>query len=169
MATKKRYKKTKKRASKVDVTVITLIILSILLAVLIFTKSGVIGVKLNEILGGILGAIQYVVPIGIFIIAIKLASEGSDDWMPKFVQYGLLIVCLSIAFSVFQITSGDLQNDKEMSEIMKEAYYLGSQSKGGGAIGTLRCNTINKFIRRSRSNNLLFWNSSNFSSIHIWN
>ena len=53
MAKKKRYKK-KNRASKADVTVVTLIILSILLAVLIYTKSGVIGLKLNEILGGLL-------------------------------------------------------------------------------------------------------------------
>lgn len=50
MTKKKRYKKKKKAASKLDITVITLIVLSILLAVLIYTKSGVIGIKLNEIL-----------------------------------------------------------------------------------------------------------------------
>ena len=49
MAKKRRYKKTKTRASKIDVAVISLIILSILLAVLIYTKSGVVGNKLNEI------------------------------------------------------------------------------------------------------------------------
>lgn len=50
MAKKRKYKKTKKTASKLDVAVISLIVFSILLAVLIYTKSGVIGVKLNEIL-----------------------------------------------------------------------------------------------------------------------
>ena len=63
MAKKKRYKK-KNRASKADVTVVTLIILSILLAVLIYTKSGVIGTKLNEMLGGMVGIVQYILPIG---------------------------------------------------------------------------------------------------------
>ena len=47
---KKRYKKKKKAASNLDIAVITLIVLSVLLAVLIYTKSGVIGAKLNEIL-----------------------------------------------------------------------------------------------------------------------
>lgn len=50
MAKKRRYKKKKKTASKLDITIITLIVLSILLAVLIYTKSGVVGLKLNEIL-----------------------------------------------------------------------------------------------------------------------
>lgn len=47
---KRRYKKRKKTASNLDIAVVTLIVLSILLAVLIYTKSGVIGIKLNEIL-----------------------------------------------------------------------------------------------------------------------
>ena len=47
---KRRYKKKKKATSNLDIAVITLIVLSILLAVLIYTKSGVIGIKLNEIL-----------------------------------------------------------------------------------------------------------------------
>ena len=49
MAKKRRYKKRKKTASKIDVT-ITLIVVSILLAVLIYTKSGVVGLKLSQIL-----------------------------------------------------------------------------------------------------------------------
>lgn len=47
---KRRYKKKKKTASNLDIAVVTLIVLSILLAVLIYTKSGVIGIKLSEVL-----------------------------------------------------------------------------------------------------------------------
>lgn len=50
MAKKRRYKKRKKTASKIDLAVVGLIALSILLAVLIYSKSGIIGLKLNEIL-----------------------------------------------------------------------------------------------------------------------
>ena len=135
MAKKKRYKRAK--ASKMDITVVALIILSILLAVLIYTKSGVIGLKLNEILGGMLGIIQYILPLGVFIMAIKMASEGNDGLMSKLIQYGVLLVSLAIVFSVFQFAGGELQNNKEMSEVMKDAYSLGSQGKGGGAIGAL--------------------------------
>ena len=147
MAKKRRYKKRKNRASKMDVTVISLIILSILLAVLIYTKSGVIGVKLNEILGGMVGLVQYVLPIGIFVMAIKLASESSEDLTPKLIQYGILLVSLSIVFSVFQISSGELHTNKELSEVVKDAYFLGSQSKGGGAIRSLWCSTPYEIIR----------------------
>ena len=136
MAKKRRYKKKRNRASKADVTVVTLIILSILLAVLIYAKSGVVGAKLNEILGGMLGIIQYILPIGIFVIAIRLASEGSEELNPKLIQYGILLLSLCIVCSVFQISSGELQNNKELSEVVKDAYFLGSQSKGGGAIGS---------------------------------
>jgi len=37
-------------------------------------------------------------------------------------------------FSVIQISTGELQSSKELSEIVKDAYFLGTQSKGGGAI-----------------------------------
>lgn len=50
MAKKRKYKKRKKTASRLDLAVISLMVFSILLAVLIYTKSGIIGLKLNEIL-----------------------------------------------------------------------------------------------------------------------
>ncbi len=146
MAKKRRYKKKRSTASKADMTVVVMIIVSILLAVLIYTKSGVIGVKLNEILGGMLGIVQYVLPIGIFVIAIKLASEGSEELKAKLIQYGILLVSLCIVFSVFQISSGELQNNKELSEVVKDAYTLGSQSKGGGAIGACGAVPLNKLL-----------------------
>ena len=146
MARKRKYKKAKNRASKIDIAVVTLIIVSVLLAVLIYTKSGVIGVKLNEILGGMIGIIQYILPIGIFIIAIKLACEGREELMPKLIQYGILLVSLAIAFSVIQISSGELQSNKELSEVVKDAYYLGSQNKGGGAIGACGAVPLTKLL-----------------------
>ena len=137
MAKKRRYKKRKKTASKLDITVVTLIVLSILLAVLIYTKSGTIGIKLNEILGGIMGVMQYVLPVGGLAIAIKLASDGREEITSKLLQYGVAIVALSVVFSVFQISSGELHSSKEISEVVKDAYYYGSQGHGGGAIGAV--------------------------------
>ena len=137
MAKKRRYKKRKKTASRLDIAVVTLIVLSILLAVLIYTKSGTVGIKLNEILGGIMGIMQYVLPVGGIAIAIKLASDGREEITSKLVQYGIALVSLAIVFSVFQISSGELDSSKEMSEVVKDAYYYGSQGHGGGAIGAV--------------------------------
>ena len=80
-------KKSKKTASKLDLAVITIMMFSILLGVLIYTKSGVVGVKLNDILGGIFGIMQYVLPVGGIAISIKLASEGSETLNSKMLQY----------------------------------------------------------------------------------
>ena len=134
---KRRYQKRKKTTSKIDMAVVILIVVSILLAVLIYTKSGMIGTKLNEILGGVFGIVQYILPIGIFVIAIKIASNGNDEFKMKLIQYGILIIALSVVLSVFQISSGELQTSGELSEIVKDAYYLGTQNKGGGAIGAV--------------------------------
>ena len=65
-------KKSSNNASK-NIYVVILIILSILLAVLIYGKTGYIGEHLSPILGGIIGWIKYLIPIGVFVIAISMA------------------------------------------------------------------------------------------------
>ena len=143
---RRRYKKSKKTASKLDLAVISIIMLSILLAVLIYTKSGVVGVKLNEILGGMFGIMQYVLPIGGLAIGIKLATDDRDTLVSKLIQYVIFVVSLSVLFSVVQISSGELQSSKELSEVVKDAYYLGEQSKGGGAIGAVAAVPLAKLL-----------------------
>ena len=139
-------KKSKKTASKLDLAVITIMMFSILLGVLIYTKSGVVGVKLNDILGGIFGIIQYVLPVGGIAISIKLASEGSETLNSKMLQYFVCIISISIALSVMQISAGELQSGKELSEVVKDAYALGEQSKGGGAIGAVAAVPLAKLL-----------------------
>lgn len=87
MARKKKYTKRKSKTSKVNLTVVILIVLSILLAVLIYTKSGTIGIKLNEILGGMMGVSRLLLPIGILGIAIKFACENDDYMTSKLVKF----------------------------------------------------------------------------------
>ena len=128
---KRKYKKrrttkaTKKRASNIDLTIVALIILSILLGVLIYGKSGVIGIKLNEILGGMMGIIRYVLPIGIFAISIKIACADNEYISSKLIQYVVLLISFSVLISVYQINSGELTiMDKDLSTIVKDAYNL---------------------------------------------
>ncbi len=146
MAKKRRYKKSKKKASKLDLAVVIIIMLSILLGVLIYTKSGIIGIKLHEILGGIFGIMQYILPIGGFAIGIKLATDDREMMMSKLVQYAAFIISMSVLFSVIQISSGELQSNKELSEVVKDAYYLGEQDKGGGALGAVAAVPLAKLL-----------------------
>ncbi|MCF0124608.1 MAG: hypothetical protein HUJ68_02420, partial [Clostridia bacterium] len=92
MAKKRRYKKRAKQKSKLDLAIISLIVFSVLLGTLIYTKSGVVGIKLNEMLGGMFGIMQYIIPIGIFAIAIKLACcDGKNEVTSKLIQYIIVI------------------------------------------------------------------------------
>ena len=143
---RKRNTRARKQASKLDLAIIVLMMLSLLLGVLIYTKSGVVGTKLNEILGGMFGIMEYIVPIGTFAIAIKLACEGRETLTSKLIQYGIFIISLSVLFSVFQISTGELQSSEELSVVVKDAYYLGSQSKGGGAIGAVGAVPLAKLL-----------------------
>ena len=133
---KRKYKKrrttkaTKKRASNIDLTIVALIILSILLCVLIYGKSGVVGIKLNEILGGMMGMIKYVLPIGIFAVAIKIACADNEYISSKLIQYAILLISFSVLMSVYQINTGELTIvDKDLSTVVKDAYNLRSTRK----------------------------------------
>ena len=127
--TPKRYKKnTTKNSSNIDVTMIVLIILGILLGVLIYGKAGIVGTKLSEILGGMMGIIEYVLPIFIFLLGINFAIDNSGNTTTKLTQGAFLIINLSVLMSIFQINSNKLQiANKELAVIVKNAYSLRSK------------------------------------------
>ena len=149
---KKRYtKKNNYKSRKTNdnnLKIIITIILSVLLAVLLYTNSGVAGQKLNEIFGGLIGVLRYFLPIGLFAIAIKIAvvKEEEDYITKKILQYLILIICISIVLSVHQISAGAIQTNGEMSQTMKKAYTLGASNQGGGAIGTLAAVSLVKML-----------------------
>ena len=135
---RKNNKRTKKRASNIDMAIVALIILSVLLCVLIYGKSGIIGIKLNEILGGMMGIIKYILPIGTFAIGIKLALDDDEYLTAKLTQYAILLISIAVLMSAWQINSGEMTIlDKDMSTIVKDAYNFGTQDKGGGALGAI--------------------------------
>ena len=139
MAAKRKYKRRKKVENKIDLKIIGTIVFSVLFAVLLYTNSGVLGQKLNEIFGGMMGVLKYVLPIGTFAIAIKMAcNENEEEYIThKLIQYTILLICIAIVMSIYQISKGAIETTGDMSQILKRAYTLGSSDIGGGAIGTL--------------------------------
>ena len=138
-STQGRRKNSKKSTSQdLNLNIIGTIIFSVLLAVLLYTNSGEIGQKLNEVLGGLMGVLRYVLPIGTFAIAIKMACKDEEDYVTKkLVQYAIMLICIAIIMSVYEISSGNIETAGEISQNLKKAYALGVANKGGGAIGTL--------------------------------
>ena len=128
----------KKNRTMLDLQVVTLIIASILLTILIYTKAGYIGQTLSPILGGIMGWIKYIIPVGTFAIAIFLAcDEDKDNFMKKILQYAVFLLCITTIITVIQISQGKLSTANGFEETIKQAYYNGSKNIGGGAVGAI--------------------------------
>ena len=135
---KKAGNKRNTKSQELNLNIIGTIVFSVLLAVLLYMNSGEIGQKLNEILGGLMGILRYILPVGTFAIAIKMACKDEEDYVTKrLVQYAVLLICIAIIMSVYQISVGNIETTGEISLNLKKAYALGAENKGGGAIGTL--------------------------------
>ena len=100
---KRKSKNKGKRVQKkqaTDLGLVVTIILSILLTVLIYTESGYIGIMLSDFFGGMFGIIKYVVPIGAFAVAIKMACKDDDGYISsKIFQYTLLLIFVAVIFA----------------------------------------------------------------------
>ncbi len=127
----------KRKAPNKNISVVIMIIISILLGILIYQKTGYIGENLSPILGGIMGWIKFVIPIGTFVIAIAYACDKKEFLSSKIFQYAVFLICISIILSTYQISVGILDIKDSMSKILSNSYELGTRNIGGGAIGTM--------------------------------
>ena len=134
---KKSNNRKRKNTVDIDLAVVFMIIVSILLAVLIYTNSGYIGRTLSPLLGGIMGWMKYILPIGTFAIAINLACEKKETLSPKLIQYGIFLACIAVIMCIYQMSVGNIDINKEFGNILKQAYDLGQKNIGGGAIGAI--------------------------------
>lgn len=120
-----------------NVHVVILLIISILLGILIYKQTGIIGENLSPILGGILGWIKFIIPIGTFGIAIAYARDKKDFLSSKISQYIVFLICICVILSVYQISEGNIDIKDNISDIISNSYELGTNNIGGGAIGTM--------------------------------
>ena len=133
----KRGRKKKKQIN-INVVVAVMIIASILLAVLIYTNSGFIGEHLSPFLGGVMGYVKYILPIGVFILAIYIAYQGETSWSKKIVQFSVLLLCIAIIMNVYEIYQGTVQIEgNNLENIIQQFYNIGAKGSGGGAIGAV--------------------------------
>ncbi len=138
MAKRKSKKRKTKKATTPDLGAIITIVFSILLAVLIYSESGYIGMILSDFFGGMFGIIKYVVPIGTFLVSIKMICNDEDNYLSsRIMQYTLLLIFIAVILSVYEIYNGEINISQNFSDIVKDAYQLGENNIGGGALGTI--------------------------------
>ncbi len=157
MAKKRKVSRKKKSRQDAYIHAIVIMIISLLLAVLIYIQSGYIGEHLSPMLGGIMGWIKYLVPIGTFIIGITLIKEEREFVMPKIVQFLIIILCVCAFMTSLQL-SGDnkvLNINSDFSSIVNKAYDLGTENSGGGVLGALVAVPLTKMLGTIGANVLL--------------
>jgi DNA segregation ATPase FtsK/SpoIIIE, S-DNA-T family len=120
-----------------NISIVMLIILSILLAVLIYGKTGYIGENLTPILGGVIGIIKFAIPVGTFVIAISIASDKKELASTKLIELLVFLTCLASIFSIYQISQNTMDIKNSFSKNIKIAYELGSKNIGGGVLGAI--------------------------------
>ena len=139
MAKKRRKSKNKKKKSSnasVDIAIVLFLTLGILLLVLIYAETGVLGEILSPTLGGIVGVIKYVIPLGFIGISISLLKSNKAYISSKICQYIVFLSCVSAMISIYQVSKGNLNINIEFSDCLKRAYELGTKNVGGGTVGT---------------------------------
>ena len=135
----KNKKKSTKRSSgiNIDLAVISLFVISILLFILIYGEKGAIGEILSPALGGMIGFIKYIIPIGMMFIAICVAKDDKNYLTSKLVQYIVILACIAATMSIYQISKGVINVDLEFSDVIEASYDLGVKNIGGGTIGVV--------------------------------
>ena len=134
---KKRKRRKAKNKSKVDITVVSIFLLSIISAILIYMKTGTVGIYLSPVLGGLISFMKYLLPIIIFILGIILLSKEKEYYLSKFIQFTFCIVCINTIMTILCFNDSQLTLDSPFSSIINESYDLGTKNIGGGVIGAL--------------------------------
>ena len=134
-----RAKRATVKKKKVDkgLQLFIITIVSILLAILIYVKSGYIGRNLSPMLGGLVGIIKYIIPIGTFLIGVTAIKDDKDYLQAKMIQYVIAIMCICSIMTIVQISSQELNMNDDLSDIIDLAYDQGTQNRGGGVVGIL--------------------------------
>lgn len=130
------YKK-KKKGINIDLAVIVMFVVSILLFVLIYGEKGVIGEVLSPALGGTIGVIKYIIPIGFLALTVCIAKDDRNYITSKLIQYAVLLSCIAATLSIYHISKGNINADLEFNEIIEVAYDFGVKNIGGGTVGVV--------------------------------
>ena len=138
MAAKKRkYNRKTKKTADIDLVAVGAILLSIAIGAFVYTRSGYVGEMLSDVLGGMMGWLKYVFPIGLLAISVKVTGDKYESFTVKLSQYLLFLICTAVAITVYKFGNGSLNINESLQITMQNAYELGVSNVGGGALGAL--------------------------------
>lgn len=137
----------KKKRDNANISIITMVIFSVLLGVLIYNQSGIMGQQISSILSGVMGFIKYIVPIGTFLIVIYKLCNKKEDAYIKLFQYALLLVCVAIFMHIVYLPKDVEQFSNGFLDTVTRAYEQGkTDDKVGGVIGAIGAIPLTKLL-----------------------
>ena len=137
----------KKKKDNANISIIIMMIFSVLLGVLIYNQSGIMGQQISSILSGVMGFIKYIVPIGIFLISIYKLCNKKEDAYIKLFQYALLLVCVAIFMHIVYLPKDVEQFSNGFLDTVTRAYEQGkTDDKVGGVIGAIGAIPLTKLL-----------------------
>ena len=137
----------KKKRDNANISIITMVIFSVLLGVLIYNQSGIMGQQISSILSGVTRFIKYIVPIGTFLIAIYKLCNKKEDAYIKLFQYALLLACVAIFMHIVYLPKDVEQFSNGFLDTVTRAYEQGkTDDKVGGVIGAIGAIPLTKLL-----------------------
>ena len=97
-------------------------------------------------------------------------EEETESLTKKLIQYSVLIICVSVIITVYQVSKGKIIVNQEIEEVLKAAYDNGASGKlSGGLLGAMFGVPLINLIGKVSTVILSIRNSSYFVCVPIWN
>ena len=114
----------KKSVSKVDITLMVLILFTLIISIVIYGKGGDLHRILDPVISGIFGPIKYIIPVGSFLLCVSIFKEDKKKHFNSILKYSIIIILISSLFSMYHIGKGDIPTNGKFENILDIGYRL---------------------------------------------
>ena len=118
---------SKKSVSKVDVTLMLLIVFTVIISIVIYGKGGDLHRILDPVISGIFGPIKYIIPVGSFLLCVSIFKEDKKKHFNSILKYSIIIILIASLFSMYHIGKGDIPIAGKFDKILDIGYRLRSK------------------------------------------
>ena len=114
----------KKSVSKVDITLMVLILFTLIISIVIYGKGGDLHRILDPVISGIFGPIKYIIPVGSFLLCVSIFKEDKKKHFNSILKYSVIIILIASLFSMYHIGKGDIPTNGKFENILDIGYRL---------------------------------------------
>ena len=114
----------KKSVSKVDITLMVLILFTLIISIVIYGKGGDLHRILDPVISGIFGPIKYIIPVGSFLLCVSIFKEDKKKHFNSILKYSIIIILIASLFSMYHIGKGDIPTNGKFQNILDIGYRL---------------------------------------------